>query len=208
MLLIPAPSFIFHELLIDFLVISMSSGMLILRRDQHRCTRVALAWITTFCYRSLLLVEKQLNEHSLWHHTITVYQPVPADKCSCGLTRGKIRGERTPESSQSGMDLLISSLDKACENNDALNTALAPILRDRAERKFRPVLRVEKFICGRMPGEGRHQLDSGQPSQEGSAFVDRRRLRQSLTGESWNVNGRPFAAAQIPLPPGKAWSQK
>lgn len=125
MLLIPAPSFIFHELLIDFLVISMSSGMLILRRDPHRCTRVALAWITTFCYRSLLLVEKQLNEHSLWHHTITVYQPVPADKCSCGLTRGKIRGERTPESSQSGMDLLISSLDKACENNDALNTALA-----------------------------------------------------------------------------------
>lgn len=82
------------------------------------------------------------------------------------------------------MDLLIPSLDKACQNNDALNAALAPILRGRAERKFKPVLRVEKFICGRMPGEGRHQLDSGQPSQGGSAFVDRRRLRQSLMGES------------------------
>lgn len=82
------------------------------------------------------------------------------------------------------MDLLIPSLDKACENNDALSAALAPTPRDRAERKFKRVLRVEKFICGQMPGEGRHQLDSGQPSQEGPTCVDRRRLRQSLMGKS------------------------
>lgn len=175
--------------------------MLILSRDQHRCMRVAFAWITTFHYRSLLLIEKQLNEHLLRHHTI--YQPVPADKCSCGLTRGKIRGSWTPESSQSRMDLLIPSLDKACENNDALNAALAPILRERAERKFKPVLRVAKFICGQMPGEGQHQLDSGQASQEGSAFVDRRRLRQLLTGKSWNVNGRPLQPHKFHSPQGR-----
>lgn len=175
--------------------------MLILSRDQHRCMRVAFAWITTFHYRSLLLIEKQLNEHLLRHHTI--YQPVPADKCSCGLTRGKIRGSWTPESSQSRMDLLIPSLDKACENNDALNAALAQILRERAERKFKPVLRVAKFICGQMPGEGQHQLDSGQASQEGSAFVDRRRLRQLLTGKSWNVNGRPLQPHKFHSPQGR-----
>lgn len=159
------------------------------------------AWITTFCYRSLLLIEKHLNEHSLRHHTI--YQPVPADKCSCGLTRGKIRGWWTPESSQSGMDLLIPSLDKACENNDALNPALALILRERAEGKFKPGLRVEKFSCGRMPGEDRHRLDSGQPSQEGSAFVDRKRIRQSLTGESWNVNAWPLQPHKYQSPQGR-----
>lgn len=49
-----------------------------------------------------------------------MHQRVPADKCSCGLTRGKIRGLRTPESSRA-MDLLIPSLDKECKNNDALN---------------------------------------------------------------------------------------
>lgn len=69
------------------------------------------------------------------------------------------------------MDLLIPSLDKACENNDALNAALVQILGDRAEGKFKPVLRVEKFICGWMPGEGPHQLDSGQPSHEGSRLL-------------------------------------
>lgn len=57
-----------------------------------------------------------------------MHQRVPADKCSCGLTRGKIRGLRTPESSQSGMDLLIPSLDKECENNDALSAAAAQVL--------------------------------------------------------------------------------
>lgn len=57
-----------------------------------------------------------------------MHQRVPADKCSCGLTRGKIRGWWTPESSQSGMDLLIPSLDKGCENNDALNAAMARVL--------------------------------------------------------------------------------
>lgn len=41
-LLLPAQSFIFHEPLIDFLVISVSSGMLILRRDQHGSTRAGL----------------------------------------------------------------------------------------------------------------------------------------------------------------------
>lgn len=57
-----------------------------------------------------------------------MHQRVPADKCSCGLTRGKIRGLRTPESSQSAMDLLIASLDKECENNDALSAAAARVL--------------------------------------------------------------------------------
>lgn len=41
-LLLPAQSFIFHEPLIDFSVISVSSGMLILRRAQHGCTRAGL----------------------------------------------------------------------------------------------------------------------------------------------------------------------
>lgn len=41
-LLLPAHSFIFHEPLIDFFVISVSSGMLILRRDQHGCMRAGL----------------------------------------------------------------------------------------------------------------------------------------------------------------------
>lgn len=57
-----------------------------------------------------------------------MHQRVPADKCSCGLTRGKIRGLRTPESSQSAMDLLIPSLDKECENNDALSASAARVL--------------------------------------------------------------------------------
>lgn len=38
-LLLPAQAFIFHEPLIDFFVISVSSGMLILGRDQRGCRR-------------------------------------------------------------------------------------------------------------------------------------------------------------------------
>lgn len=41
-MLLPARAFIFHELLIDFFVISVSSGMLILRRDRRGRTRVGL----------------------------------------------------------------------------------------------------------------------------------------------------------------------
>lgn len=113
--------------------------------------RGGYAWITTVCYWSLLLIEKQLNEHSPRRHTM--HQGVPADKWSCGLTRGKIRGWWTPESSQNRIDLLIPSLDKGCENNDALNAVMARILGNWAgkalqEGEFRTGLEVEKLICG------------------------------------------------------------
>lgn len=52
-----------------------------------------------------------------------MHQRVPADKCSRGLTRGKIEetgGHQSPVRAGS-IDLLIPSLDKSCENNDALN---------------------------------------------------------------------------------------
>lgn len=101
-----------------------------------------------------------------------MHQGVPADKCSCGLTRGKIRDWWTPESSQGGMDLLIASLDKGCENNDALNAALAPILGNWAGkalqgREFRTGLEVKKFVCGLISLVWkRHQLDPTQPQEE------------------------------------------
>lgn len=82
-----------------------------------------------------------------------MHQRVPADKCSCGLTRGKIRGLRTPESSQSAMDLSIPSLDKECENNDALNAAVARVLgklgwESAAGGGVQDRARCGKLICG------------------------------------------------------------
>lgn len=79
-----------------------------------------------------------------------MHQRVPADKCSCGLTRGKIRGLRTPESSQSAMDLSIPSPDKEFENNDALNTAVARVL--------------GKIWDGREPPEGEFRTGPGMES--------------------------------------------
>lgn len=150
--------------------------------------RGGYAWITTVCYWSLLLIEKQLNEHSPRRHTM--HQRVPADKCSRGLTRGKIGGWWTPESSQGrSIDLLISSLDKRCENNDALNAwaGMARILGDWAGKAMQEGefssgtgLEVEKPICGFLSWRQdvisiEHCWHPPRPytvSQEGSAHLD------------------------------------
>lgn len=159
------------------------------------------AWITTVCYWSLLLIEKQLNEHLPRRHTM--HQGVPADKCSCGLTRGKIRDWWTPESSQGGIDLLIPSLDKGCENNDALNAALASILGNWAGkamqgREFRTGLEVKKWICGLISlVRKRHQPDPTQPQEE--AFSSNTYVNLFMSRRS-TINWRPLCPHKSSCP--------
>lgn len=144
-----------------------------------------------------------------------MHQGVPADKCSCGLTRGKIRDWWTPESSQGGIDLLIPSLDKGCENNDALNAALAPILGNWAGeamqgREFRSGLEVKKLICGLISLVWkRHQLDPTQPQEEALLILDTYvnlqllyRTQAFINKQEINCKLTTFASTQKQLPRG------
>lgn len=133
-----------------------------------------------------------------------IYQCVPADKCSAGVTRAKIRGQWTPESSQSGIDLLIPSLDKACENNDALRWP-RPSETQRGSSSLCYRLKGS-FVGGRLSkktaaGPGRNLSGRLRLS------VDRRRVRwrcrQALRSNSWRFKWTTFAGAQIPLPRGR-----
>lgn len=116
----PACPSILHHLLIDSFI--SSSVVLLFSRDKKQTQR-GRVWITAACYRSLLLIGKQLNEHSAGHHTKP--QRVPQDKCFSRDWQGRNRRpvDTGVQSGAGSMDLLILSLDWRCENNDALNAS-------------------------------------------------------------------------------------